>query len=173
MIPVFESVIHPLGYSSRFSSLDNTMLSSDIEMDNSSQSESELPQQLVEGDVTVVAAYKPRPQRLTYKCEQCIWKHLEDNCRAFTAANSRFRSALAFDPIASGSSLLWRSSFGSYRDFLALIIISILVRLTVWYSHPLWYDILSDTTSSIACVVRERLIALHRTLLHEHMISSW
>jgi hypothetical protein len=44
----------------------------------------------------------------------------------------------------SGSSSLRRSSFGSYRDFLAhplaLIIISILVRLNVWYSHPLWYD---------------------------------
>lgn len=92
-------------------------------------------------------------------------------------------------PIASGSSSLWRSSFGSYCDFLAhplaLIIISILVRLSVWYSHPLWYDILSGTipslvrcslwhdilsgtTPSLACVVGEGLIALHRTLLPEY-----
>ena len=60
------------------------MSSSDIEMVDSSHSESELPQQLVEVDVTVAAAYKPGPQRLTYKGKQYIWKHHEDNCRAFT-----------------------------------------------------------------------------------------
>ena len=53
-------------------------------MVDSSHSESELPQQLVEVDVTVAAAYKPGPQRLTYKGKQYIWKHHEDNCRAFT-----------------------------------------------------------------------------------------
>src|SRR5947209_19682317 len=60
------------------------MSSSDIEMVDSSHSESELPQQLVEIDVTVAAAYKPGPQRLTYKGKQYIWKYHEDNCRAFT-----------------------------------------------------------------------------------------
>lgn len=58
--------------------------SSDIEMADFSQSKSKLPQQLVEVDIAVTAAYKPGPQRLTYKSKQYIWKHLEDNCRAFT-----------------------------------------------------------------------------------------
>ena len=42
------------------------MSSSGIEMVDSSQSERELPQQLVEVDVTVAAAYRPGPERLTY-----------------------------------------------------------------------------------------------------------
>jgi hypothetical protein len=46
------------------------MSSSDIEMIDSSYSESELPQKLVEVDVTVTAAYKPGPERLTYKGKQ-------------------------------------------------------------------------------------------------------
>ena len=40
------------------------MSSSDIEMVDSSQSESELTQQLVEVDVTITAAYKRGPERL-------------------------------------------------------------------------------------------------------------
>jgi hypothetical protein len=42
------------------------MSSSDIEIADSSQPESELSQQLVEVDVIVVAAYKPGPERLTH-----------------------------------------------------------------------------------------------------------
>ena len=53
-------------------------------MVDSSYSKSELPQKLVEIDVTVTTAYKPGPERLTYKGKQYIWKHHEDNCRAFT-----------------------------------------------------------------------------------------
>jgi hypothetical protein len=40
------------------------MSSSDIEMVDSSQSESELTQQLVEVDVPVIVAYKRGPERL-------------------------------------------------------------------------------------------------------------
>jgi hypothetical protein len=43
------------------------MPSSDIEIIDSSHSESELPQEFVKVDVTVTTVYKPGPERLIYK----------------------------------------------------------------------------------------------------------
>jgi hypothetical protein len=62
--PLFENVVYWDNLRA-FLRLDGTMSSSDMEMVDSGQSESELSQQLVEVDVIVGAAYKPGPERLT------------------------------------------------------------------------------------------------------------
>jgi hypothetical protein len=51
----------------------------DAEIADSSWLESELPRQPAEAAVTVAAAYKRGPERLTYKGTQYIWKHHHNN----------------------------------------------------------------------------------------------
>jgi hypothetical protein len=85
------------------------MSSSGVEMVDSSQSESELPQQLVEVDVTVAAAYKRGPERLTYKGRQYMWKHHEDNYRAFTKPSIIWQFGDEYRRIGSGQGTrYWR-----------------------------------------------------------------